>query len=50
VDIALLKVINEDTKVAEGVDKEIGYRTNMHELFVKMQNPDHCLHQLLPPE
>ena len=22
----------------------------MHDLFVKMQNPDHCLYQLLPPE
>jgi len=21
----------------------------MHDLFVKMQDPDHCLHQLLPP-
>ena len=22
----------------------------MHDLFVKMQNPDHCLYQLLPPQ
>ena len=22
----------------------------MRDLFVKMQNPDHCLYQLLPPE
>ena len=21
----------------------------MHDLFVKIQDPDHCLHQLLPP-